>query len=122
MLLNRTVCCMALLIATLSGCQRDEPPHKAAGGEAPNGGTENGTAVVTDSQPVDVQVTNPVRQPLVYTIPLPANISPRYQTTLYAKVSGYLKWIGPDKGDHVNTTQVVALLAAPEVEEQYQIG
>jgi RND family efflux transporter MFP subunit len=112
---------MALLLVTLSGCQRDEPPQKAAGGgEAPNGGTENGTAVVTDNQPVDVQVTKPVRQPLVYTITLPANISPRYQTTLYAKVSGYLKWIGPDKGDHVKKNQVVAIIDAPEVEEQYQ--
>ena len=121
MILNRTLCCMALLLVTLSGCQRDEPPQKAAGGgETPNGGTENGTAVVTDNQPVDVQVTKPVRQPLVYTITLPANISPRYQTTLYAKVSGYLKWIGPDKGDHVKKNQVVAIIDAPEVEEQYQ--
>lgn len=121
MMLIRTVCCMALLIVTLSGCQRDEPPHKAAdGGAAQNGGVENGAPVVTDSQPVDVQVTKPVRQPLVYTITLPANISPRYQTTLYAKVSGYLKWIGPDKGDHVKKNQVVAIIDAPEVEEQYQ--
>ncbi len=121
MILNRTVYSMALLIVMLSGCQRDEPPHKAAaGGEAPNGGAENGTAVVTDNQPVDVQVTKPVRQPLVYTITLPANIAPLYQTTLYAKVSGYLKWIGPDKGDHVKKNQVVAIIDAPEVEEQYQ--
>ncbi|NOS78493.1 MAG: efflux RND transporter periplasmic adaptor subunit [Nitrospira sp.] len=121
MMLNRTVYSMTLLIAMLSGCQREEPPHKAAaGGEAPNGGAENGTAVVTDNQPVDVQVTKPVRQPLVYTITLPANIAPLYQTTLYAKVSGYLKWIGPDKGDHVKKNQVVAIIDAPEVEEQYQ--
>lgn len=117
MMLNRTVCCMALLIVTLSGCQRDDPPHKTA---AANGAAENSTPVVTDNQPVDVQVTKPVRQPLVYTITLPANISPRYQTTLYAKVSGYLKWIGPDKGDHVKKNQVVAIIDAPEVEEQYQ--
>ncbi|MDP3089421.1 MAG: efflux RND transporter periplasmic adaptor subunit [Nitrospira sp.] len=116
MILNRTVCYMALLLSTLSGCQRDEPPQKAAS----NGAAENGAPVVTDTQPVDVQVTKPVRQPLVYTITLPANISPRYQTTLYAKVSGYLKWIGPDKGDHVKKSQVVAIIDAPEVEEQYQ--
>ncbi len=114
MMLNRTVYCMALLIVILSGCQRDEPPHKAAGG------AENSTAVVTDNQPVDVQVTKPVRQPLIYTITLPANISPLYQTTLYAKVSGYLKWIGPDKGDRVKKNQVVAIIDAPEIEEQYQ--
>ena len=71
-------------------------------------------------RPVDVQVTKPTRRDLVYTITLPANISPLYQTTLYAKVSGYLKWIGPDKGDAVKKNQVVAIIDAPEVEEQYQ--
>ncbi len=121
MMLNRTVCCMALLIGMLSSCQRDEPPQKdVTGSTTSNGSAENGTAVVTDNQPVDVQVTKPVRKPLTYTITLPANISPRYQTTLYAKVSGYLKWIGPDKGDHVKKNQVVAIIDAPEVEEQYQ--
>ena len=61
-----------------------------------------------------------LRRELVYTITLPANISPLYQTTLYAKVSGYLKWIGPDKGDRVKKNQVLAVIDAPEVEEQYQ--
>ena len=72
-----------------------------------------------DSQPVDVQVTKPTRRELIYTVTLPANISPLYQTTLYAKVSGYLKWIGPDKGDAVKKDQVLAIIDAPEVEEQY---
>lgn len=77
-------------------------------------------ASLLDSEPVDVQVTKPTRRDLVYTVTLPANISPLYQTTLYAKVSGYLKWIGPDKGDRVSKNQVVAIIDAPEVEEQYQ--
>ncbi|MBS0170054.1 MAG: efflux RND transporter periplasmic adaptor subunit [Nitrospira sp.] len=73
-----------------------------------------------DAAPVDVQVLKPVRRDLVYAIKLPANVSPLYQTTLYAKVSGYLKWIGPDKGDAVKKNEVVAVIDAPEVEEQYQ--
>ena len=40
-----------------------------------------------DSQPVDVQVTKPTRRELIYSVTLPANVSPHYQTTLYAKVS-----------------------------------
>ena len=72
-----------------------------------------------DNQPVDVQVTKPTRRLLVYSVTLPANVSPRYQTTLYAKVSGYLKWIGPDKGDAVKKDQILAIIDAPEVEEQY---
>ncbi len=74
----------------------------------------------SDFRPVDVQVTKPTRRDLIYTVKLPANVSPLYQTTLYAKVSGYLKWIGPDKGDAVKKNQVVAVIDAPEVEEQYQ--
>ena len=78
------------------------------------------SVAVPDSAPVDVQVTKPTRRDLVYTVKLPANVSPLYQTTLYAKVSGYLKWIGPDKGDAVKRNDVVAVIDAPEVEEQYQ--
>lgn len=77
-------------------------------------------ATEMDSTPVDVQVTKPTRRDLIYTIKLPANVSPLYQTTLYAKVAGYLKWIGPDKGDAVKKNEVVAVIDAPEVEEQYQ--
>ena len=73
-----------------------------------------------ETEAVDVQVTKPTRRDLMYRITLPANIAPLYQTTLYAKVSGYLKWIGPDKGDTVKKDQVLAVIDAPEVEEQYQ--
>ena len=69
---------------------------------------------------VDVQVAKPIRRDVVHSITLPANVAPLYQTTLYAKVSGYLKWIGPDKGDLVKKNEVLAILDAPEVEEQYQ--
>jgi len=72
-----------------------------------------------ENRPIDVQIAKPIRRDLVYTITLPANIAPLYQTTLYAKVSGYLKWIGPDKGDLVKKGQVLAIIDAPEVEEQY---
>ncbi|HZS12699.1 MAG TPA: efflux RND transporter periplasmic adaptor subunit, partial [Nitrospirales bacterium] len=61
----------------------------------------------------------PTRRDVAYTITLPANVAPLYQTTLYAKVSGYLKWIGPDKGDLVKRGQLLAVIDAPEVEEQY---
>jgi len=115
---------LTLFIAAV-GCQQESPsrPEKPADRAANgSGGTgENGAPVEIDpTHPVDVQVTKPSRQMLIYTITLPANISPLYQTTLYAKVSGYLKWIGPDKGDHVKKNQVVAIIDAPEVEEQYQ--
>jgi RND family efflux transporter MFP subunit len=112
---------MLALLVLFTGCQREESTHQAkSAAAAPNDGYENGSPIALDTQPVDVQATKPTKQNLVYSITLPANIAPLYQTTLYAKVSGYLKWIGPDKGDAVKKDQVVAIIDAPEVEEQYQ--
>ena len=40
--------------------------------------------------------------------------------TLYAKVSGYLKNLKVDKGDHVKVNQVLATIEAPELDKQIQ--
>jgi RND family efflux transporter MFP subunit len=109
------------ILVILAACQPEEPQRASKKTEAPaNGSYDDGKAFPSAHQPVDVQVTKPLRKDLAYTITLPANIAPLYQTTLYAKVSGYLKWIGPDKGDQVKKGQIVAIIDAPEVEEQYQ--
>lgn len=122
-MLNQPVVLLLILFA-LAGCRRDDTqppkPLKAAPAGSYDSGANGAPVDIDPTHPVDVQVTRPVRQDLTYSITLPANISPHYQTTLYAKVSGYLKWIGPDKGDHVKKNQVVAVIDAPEVEEQYQ--
>jgi RND family efflux transporter MFP subunit len=105
----------------VGGCQRDEPAHPSKSVAAvSNGSYERDASATNGNQAVDVQVVKATRQPLVYAVTLPGNIAPLYQTTLYAKVSGYLKWIGPDKGDAVKKNEVVAIIDAPEVEEQYQ--
>ncbi|TLY39599.1 MAG: efflux RND transporter periplasmic adaptor subunit [Nitrospirae bacterium] len=67
-----------------------------------------------------VQIMKPQRQDVSYTITLPANVSPWYQATLYAKVPGYLTSMGFDKGDAVNKGQLLAVIDAPEVEQQYR--
>jgi RND family efflux transporter MFP subunit len=113
---SRAIITAFALLLACGGC-RQEGTHADAG-KTPTHDASKAAAI--DEHPLDVQVTKPLRQNLAYTIALPANIAPLYQTTLYAKVSGYLKWIGPDKGDHVKKDQVVAIIDAPEVEEQYQ--
>jgi membrane fusion protein, multidrug efflux system len=108
------------LSVVFGGCQQEGGQQAAHKVERPTDQSyENSKPLAIADQPVDVQVTKPIRKDLTYTITLPANIAPLYQTTLYAKVSGYLKWIGPDKGDAVKKDQVVAIIDAPEVEEQY---
>src|SRR5207344_988343 len=112
---------LLVLLLAMTACQQESPPQQAKPSAAPSAGTDETYApAATDSQPVDVQVTKPTRRELLYQVTLPGNISPLYQTTLYAKVSGYLKWIGPDKGDAVKKDEIVAIIDAPEVEEQYQ--
>lgn len=101
--------------------ETEEKPAAQPGGTAAPASSQTAPpdGAQNDNQPVDAQVTKPTRRELVYTVTLPANISPLYQTTLYAKVSGYLKWIGPDKGDAVKKDQILAIIDAPEIEEQY---
>jgi RND family efflux transporter MFP subunit len=82
--------------------------------------TSSGSEFQSGAHVIDVQVVKPTRRDVTYSITLPANVSPLYQTTLYAKVSGYLKSIGPDKGDRVKKNDILAVIDAPEVEEQYQ--
>jgi RND family efflux transporter MFP subunit len=111
---------LLVLLLALVACQQEAPSQQAKPPGAPSAGPDEAYApATTDNRPVDVQVTKPTRRDLTYQVTLPGNISPLYQTTLYAKVSGYLKWIGPDKGDAVKKDQVLAIIDAPEVEEQY---
>lgn len=67
-----------------------------------------------------VQVVTPRRKDLTQTSRLPGTIAPWYQTTLYAKAPGYLKWIGFDKGDWVKEGTVLAVIDAPELQQQYE--
>ena len=77
-------------------------------------------SVQTSAGAPQVQVLKVQRRNMSQTLSLPANISPWYQATLYGKVSGYVKWIGFDKGDAVKQGQLLAVIDAPEVEDQYR--
>jgi len=80
------------------------------------------TEALTQQEPanVTVQVITPRQQTVARTTRLPGTIAPWYQTTLYAKVPGYLKWIGFDKGDMVKAGTVLATIDAPEIQQQYE--
>jgi RND family efflux transporter MFP subunit len=109
---KRSIIIIFVSLLLSGGCNPEEPRSTAKKAESqPEAASDYG---------IEVQVVKPTRKDLVYTITLSGNIAPLYQTTLYAKVSGYLKWIGPDKGDRVKKDQVVAIIDAPEIEEQYQ--
>ena len=89
--------------------------------QKPPAGGGNPSISVKDSVSLpEVQVAKPIRRDIAATLHLPATVSPYHQTTLYAKVSGYLKSIHVDKGDRVQQGQVLAVIEAPEINQQYE--
>lgn len=98
------------------------------GGQQQTASSPDNSGAAVGSDPVGtpvsagpaVQIMKPQRRDLERSITIPGNISPWYQTTLYAKVPGYVKWVGVDKGDVVKKGQLVAEIDAPEIEDQYR--
>ena len=65
-----------------------------------------------------VVVVRPQRGDMIRSITLPGDLVGLYQSTLYAKVTGYLKSISVDKGDWVKEGQVLAVIEVPELQER----
>lgn len=77
-----------------------------------------GEAAYAAPPPVDVVIARPVTvgQDLV----LPGETAAWYETTIYARVSGYVaKWL-VDIGDHVKQGQVLAIIETPELDAELQ--
>lgn len=51
---------------------------------------------------------------------LPGDVRASLEAPIYAKVAGYLKKVGVDKGDRVDAGQLLAVLENPEAEEEYR--
>ncbi|MBI2948588.1 MAG: efflux RND transporter periplasmic adaptor subunit [Verrucomicrobia bacterium] len=64
---------------------------------------------------VEVRFVHPKRSDITRNITLPANVKAYQQTTLYAKVAGYLKAINVDKGDPVKEGDMLADIEVPEL-------
>jgi RND family efflux transporter MFP subunit len=67
-----------------------------------------------------VRVTQAITTPPVRKLTLQGEARPFASVTLYAKVTGYLKTVKVDKGDHVKAGQVLATIEAPEIDKQLQ--
>jgi membrane fusion protein (multidrug efflux system) len=65
-----------------------------------------------------VLVTHARQAPPSRSLAVPATIHGFVETPIYAKIAGYLKTINVDKGDHVTPGQVLAVLDAPEIDQQ----
>ncbi|HYM35304.1 MAG TPA: efflux RND transporter periplasmic adaptor subunit, partial [Steroidobacteraceae bacterium] len=67
------------------------------------------------NKPMEVEVTHPTMGSINRWITLPGDVHALQETTLYAKVAGYLKSIRVDKGDTVKTGDTLAEIEAPEL-------
>src|ERR1019366_4463701 len=92
---------LAGMAVGLSACPRDE--KSPASSQAPV-----------------VVVATPQRGTITRSLTLPGDLVGYYQSTLYAKVTGYLKTIPVDKGDWVNAGQVLAEIEVPELQQRLE--
>ncbi len=101
MKISALIALMLGLVAVGAACSRDS--------DSPSG-----------RQPPIVLVAVAQRGPITRSISLPGDLTGYYQSTLYAKVTGYLKTISVDKGDWVKAGQVLAEIEVPELKERLE--
>jgi RND family efflux transporter MFP subunit len=93
---------LALVLTAATGC------HRSAASSDP--------AAQLPVAPVEL----PVRAPLSKQLEVAGELIPYQEVELHAKVSGYIKHIYVDIGDHVRQGQVLAVLDIPELQAQVQ--
>ncbi len=87
-------------LVMLSSCTKTEP-----------------VAVVTPELP-DVATTKVVNRKLDRPMSLPGEILPFQDVPIYPKVTGFIQWIGVDRGSRVSKGQVLVRMVAPELVAQ----
>lgn len=87
-------------LCTLSGC----------------GSGQNKETPASDAPVPAVDVTRVLSKRLNITVRLPGEIRPYEVVAMYPKVTGFLQWIGVDRGSRVKKGQLLARLTAPELE------
>ncbi len=92
-----------LLLLSLVSCSRDTPPQA---GDPKDDGDAATVAVVQAG-----------REDLTKSVSLTAEFMPWQDVEIHAKVSGYVKQINVDVGDHARTGDVLATLEIPEIED-----
>lgn len=84
-----------------------------------NVAAERNALAAEDARGPRVEVTTAIPGPTVREIRLFSDVKPYFEVTLYGKVSGYIKSLPVDKGDMVKKDQLIAEIASPETDAQY---
>lgn len=70
------------------------------------------------AKPATVDVVRVLHQKLDITVRLPGELWPYEVVAVYPKVTGFVDWIGVDRGSRVKSGQLIARLVAPEITSQ----
>lgn len=95
---------LAPIFAAVSGC--DSGPHASA------------AAAPQPLAPVSVDTVRVVSRRLNITVNLPGELTPYEEVRIFPRVSGFVQWIGVDRGSRVRKGQLLAVLTAPEIVAQ----
>jgi RND family efflux transporter MFP subunit len=66
----------------------------------------------------EVIVVHPRRAAAHTAVSLPGNLQPLYSASVYARTNGYIQSRAVDIGSHVKAGQLLAVISAPEVDQQ----
>jgi membrane fusion protein (multidrug efflux system) len=84
-----------------------------------NSSSDKASAAATQPPaPTVVDCVKVVSRRLNIIIPLPGELQPYEEVRIFPKVSGFVKWIGVDRGSVVKQGQLLAVLVAPEIVAQ----
>ena len=97
------VCSLTLALTSCSKKEQEVIPQQ-----------KEETKTINQYPTASIQFINPE-----YSISIPAELKPYEQVAIYAKVNGFIKQLFVDRGDHVRKGQLLAILEAPEMEQQY---
>jgi len=84
-------------------------------------GRGNGSGAVEKAAapgPPTIEVARVLDQPLTATLSLPGELNPYQTVAIYPRVTGFVKAIRVDRGSHLRTGELIALLEAPELASQ----
>lgn len=93
-----------ILAVALSGCDSDG--HAAA------------SVAAQPSAPIPVDTVRVISRRLDTSINLPGELQPYQEVRVFPRVSGFVQWIGVDRGSKVKKGQLLAILTAPEIVAQ----
>ncbi|MGH9435104.1 MAG: efflux RND transporter periplasmic adaptor subunit [Terriglobia bacterium] len=89
-----------------------------SGGCGAGSGKASAASHPAQAPPPEVETVRVIAQKLRMDVPLPGELRPYEEVRVFPKVTGFVKWIGVDRGSRVKRGQFLATLIAPEIVSQ----